>query len=314
MKRAICISFCLLVGAQGLLAGAFVQKGFSARSSSLGNSYTALSNDVAGIFFNPAGLAEMTGIQVQSSFARLFPDVEDDNLNLLSGGAVIGTQGMGSFGIGASFFNSENWKESEFAGAYAMSMWSGASSRFSVGGTFRMLHWSAVAAPGEGALSYTGFTLNAGVLYSIKNFLAEDKDDFTNSLRIGAHVENLTRPSVAVNGSTDAKLPMNIEGGIAYVSGAYDYVISTTFAYSESRTRMKAGAEFVVAKGEVIGSPARVVVRIGGDRDAHENSQGEYSGGFGLVWNSIVIDYVYLYPVELLAVGGTQRISLQYNF
>lgn len=314
MKRVFCICFCLYVAAQSLLAGAFVQKGFSARSASLGNSYTALSADVAGIFFNPAGLAELTGTQVQSSYARLFPDVEDDNLNLLSGGVVVGMAGLGSFGVGGSFFNTENWKESEFAASYAMSMWSGGSSRLSVGGTFRMLHWSAVAAPGEGALSFTGFTVNAGVLYSVKNFLAEDNDSYTNSLRLGAHVENITRPSVAVNGSAGAKLPMNVEAGIAYVSGAYDYLISTTFAYSESRTRLKLGAEFVIAKGEVIGSLAQVVVRVGGDRDAREDSQGEYSGGFGLVWNAIAIDYVYLYPVELLTVGGTQRISLQYNF
>ncbi len=306
-------SFVLLLS-QIVIAGAFVQKGFSARSSALGNSYTALSNDAAGIFFNPAGLGEITGMQAQTTYARLFPDVQDDNLNLFTGGVVINYPAVGTFGIGGSFFNSQNWKESEFAAGYGLSLWNAGQTSFAVGGTFRLLHWSAAPPPDEAALSYNGFTVNAGALYTIRNFLVDNQDPSSNSVRLGLHFENLTQPSVSASGSKDARLPFNIEGGIAYVSGAYDYLISTTVAYSESRLRYKIGAEFVVAKGEFVGSNASVVARIGGDRDAHDSSQGEYSGGFGLVWNSIGIDYVYHYAVELLDAGGTQRISIVYNF
>lgn len=308
--------FCLfvLLISQIAVAGAFVQKGFSARSSALGNSYTALSNDAAGIFFNPAGLGEITGMQAQTSYARLFPDVQGDNLNLLTGGVVINYPALGTFGLGGSFFNSQNWKESEFAAAYGLSLLNVGQTSFAVGGTLRLLHWSAAPPPDEPALSYNGFTVNAGALYTVRNFMVDSQDPNINSLRFGLQLENLTQPSVSASGSKNARLPINIEGGIAYVSGAYDYLISTTVAYSESRLRYKIGAEFVLAKGEFVGSNASIVARMGGDRDAHENSQGEYSGGFGLVWNSIGIDYVYHHAVELLDAGGTQRISIVYNF
>ena len=314
MNRLLYSSVFLFLLPGILNAGAFVQKGFSARSSALGNSYTALSNDPAGLFFNPAGLGEITGMQAQTTYARLFPDVQDDNLNLFTGGVVVNYPTLGTFGVGGSFFNSQNWKESEFAAGYGLTLWNAGQTSFAIGGTFRLLHWSAAPPPDEAALSYNGFTVNAGVLYAIKNFLVDTQEPSVNSVRLGLHFENLTQPSVSASGSKDARLPLNIEGGVAYVSGAYDYLISTTVAYSESRLRYKLGAEFVVAKGEFIGSTASVVARIGGDRDAHENSQGEYSGGFGLVWNSIGIDYVYHYAVELLDAGGTQRISIVYNF
>jgi hypothetical protein len=314
MKKIIIASLCLVLVCQSVRAGAFSQNGFSARSSALGNSYTALSNDVEGIFFNPAGLAGCSGIQVQTSFAKLFPDVEDDNLSLMSGGVLYPLAGLGTIGIGGTFFNSVNWKESELAGAYGMNVLSVGSSTLSVGGTFRLLHWSAAAAPGESALSYTGFTVNAGVQYTLKNLFVDALDVSANSLRLGLHVENLTQPSVSSSGSSDAKLPMNVEAGVAYISGAYDYMITAGVARAEGVLRYKAGAEFLVAGGDFFGSKARVVVRFGGDRDARADSQGEYTGGFGLVWNALGIDYVYLYPVEMTDLGGTQRITLLYNF
>ena len=314
MKKIIVASLCLVFLCQSVRAGAFSQKGFSARSSALGNSYTALSNDVEGVFFNPAGLAGCTGIQVQTSFAKLFPDVEDDNLSLMSGGALYSLAGVGTIGVGGTFFNTQNWKESELAGAYGMNVLSVGTSTLSVGGTFRLLHWSAAAAPGEAALSYTGFTVNAGVQYIIKNFLVDALDVSASTLRLGLHVENLTQPSVSSSGSSDAKLPMNLDAGVAYISGAYDYMITAGVARAEGGTRYKAGAEFLVAGGDFFGSKARVVARLGGDRDARGNSQGEYTAGFGLMWDALGIDYVYLYPVEMTDLGGTQRITLLYNF
>jgi hypothetical protein len=314
MKHALLLSLSFLAASHDVMAGAFVQKGFSARSSSLGNTYTALSNDVTGIFFNPAGLGEISGLQVQTSFAKLFPGVSDDNLNLFTGGAVFNYPGIGTIGVGGSFLNTQSWKESELAGSYGLALWSGGKTSFSVGGTFRFLQWSAAAAPDEAALSYTGFTVNAGAMFTIKNFMVADEDSYLNSVRFGVHIENLTRPSVSVNGSKDAQLPMNYEGAIAYVSGPYDYTLTAGVAYTESRLRYKMGAEFIIARGDFMGSNASVALRVGGDRDAAANSQGEYTAGFGLVWYSLGIDYAYLYPVELRDVGGTQRISLLYFF
>jgi hypothetical protein len=151
-------------------------------------------------------------------------------------------------------------------------------------------------------------------MYTIKNVFTSDQDSYVNSLRFGFHVENLTQPSVSVNGSKDAQLPMNYEGAVAYVSGPYDYTLTAGIAYTESRLRYKMGAEFVIARGELIGSDVAVALRIGGDRDASVDSQGEYTAGFGLVWYSLGVDYAYLYPIALRDVGGTQRITLQYFF
>ncbi|GIV45524.1 MAG: hypothetical protein KatS3mg036_0342 [Ignavibacterium sp.] len=45
-------------------------------------------------------------------------------------------------------------------------------------------------------------------------------------LRFGAAAQDITQPSISINGSDDAKLPMKLAIGISYYSPTYDYLFA----------------------------------------------------------------------------------------
>ncbi|MBS1513888.1 MAG: PorV/PorQ family protein [Bacteroidetes bacterium] len=77
--------------------GAFMKNGFGARASSLGNSFTAIANDVSAIYYNPAGLSTNTQLQVMGMYSNLFGAVSGLNYGNLgvSKGFEFGTVGLG---------------------------------------------------------------------------------------------------------------------------------------------------------------------------------------------------------------------------
>src|SRR3989344_319423 len=68
----------LTAGAQG----AFVDPTWSARVAGLGGAYTALSDDAAGIFYNPAGGVGMMRKEILLSYSKLLTGLETVNISL----------------------------------------------------------------------------------------------------------------------------------------------------------------------------------------------------------------------------------------
>jgi nucleoid-associated protein YgaU len=62
----------------------FDDSGAGARARAMGDSYTALSDDVFGMYYNPAGLGFVQTSQVGADFGKLYFGLDDDS-NLLSG-------------------------------------------------------------------------------------------------------------------------------------------------------------------------------------------------------------------------------------
>ena len=305
MKK-ISILILIFIVNLNLKAGGFDDLGNSARVVSMGGANIAVADAPYSIFYNPAGIHNIKNLSVSTTYSSLYPGIEDDNINYLSLSAVVPWEIIGEFGVGGTFLNSELWKENTFIFSYAREIYG----NFAVGGSLKLLRWSAEAAPGESALSYFGFTFDAGAHYTFTDVLQN------SDLRVGASIQNITQPSIANNGSSDANLPIALGIGFAFVSHAYNYIVALDLVKYDNATKIKTGAEFLGLRQEVLGLNTAFLVRVGYDGIIGSDlyAQRGINGGFGLDINDLRIDYAYVFPLVLQNVGGSHKISLNYNF
>lgn len=305
MKK-IKITLIILFISLNLKAGGFDDLGNSARVISMGGANIAVADAPYSIFYNPAGIHELKNLSLSTTYSNLYPGITDDNLNYFSLSAVVPWEIIGEFGIGGTFLNSELWKENTFIFSYSREVWG----EIAIGGALKLLRWSAEAAPGESALSYFGYTVDVGAHYTFSNVL-ENSD-----LRVGVAIQNLTQPSIASNGSDDAKLPISLGFGMAYVSNQYNYLVALDIVRFDGATKIKTGAEFLGLRHEVFGLNTAFLIRVGYDGILGSDiyTQRGINGGFGLDIDDLRIDYAYVFPLVLQNVGGSHKFSLNYNF
>jgi hypothetical protein len=213
-------------------------------------------------------------------------------------------------GFGISQFSPNHWSEQVFIGSFATRI---ISDDLSLGASVKILRWSADAPQGENAipepaLTYTGFTFDAGVSYVISEIAEE------NDLTIGASLLNITQPSVASNGSADAALPMALHTGAQFHSRKFQYSILAGAIFSGDDIKITFGGELMALRSNLGGVASEFFVRIGGGRVTAEDSQGEYNGGFGLKVDRFVIDFSYSYQAFVRNVGGISSISVGYEW
>lgn len=289
-----------------LKAGGFDDLGNSARVVSMGGANIAVGEAAYSIFYNPAGIHNINNFSISTTYSNLYPGIEDDNINYLSLSAVVPWELIGKFGLGGTFLNSELWKENMFLFSYAREIFG----NIAFGGSLKLLQWSADAAPGESALSYFGFTIDAGAHYTFSDILQN------SDLRVGVAVQNITQPSIASNGSDDAKLPISLGLGFAFVSHEYNYIVALDLVSFDNSTKIKTGAEFLGLKQDVLGLSTAFLIRVGYDGIIGSDiySQRGINGGFGLNINDLRIDYAYVFPLVMQNTGGSHKISLNYNF
>ena len=305
MKKII-ILIIIFIADLNLYAGGFDDLGNSARVISMGGANIAVADAPYSIFYNPAGIHKIKNLSLSTTYSNLYPGITDDNLNYFSLSAVVPWEIIGEFGIGGTFLNSQFWKENTFIFSYAREVYGD----FAVGGSVKLLRWSAEAAPGESSLSYFGFTFDAGAHCTFSDILNN------LDLRVGVSLQNLTQPSIANNGSADAKLPISMGFGFALVSNVYNYIIALDIVRYDESTKIKTGAEFLGLRHEVFGLNTAFLIRVGYDGIIGSDvySQRGINGGFGLNVDALKIDYAYVFPLVLQNVGGSHKISLNYNF
>lgn len=291
-------------------AQAFVDKGYHPKITAIGRSAVALTEDAALMFYNPASLGFTQSGNVFASYTSLYPDIIDENMNVVNAGAAYSLGSLGVVGLGISQFAPNFWSEQTFIASFATRMFT---NDLSLGGSVKILRWSAEAPQGENAvpespLSYTGFTVDIGTTYVIPEVMEE------NDLYVGASILNITQPSVANNGSSDAALPMELNIGTAYVSRKFNYKILGGVGIRKEGVRVSVGFDITAMKARLMGVENEFFVRLGGGRLTAQDSQGEYNGGFGMKIDNIVIDYSYSYQAFIRHVGGISSISVGYEF
>lgn len=289
---------------------AFLDKGYHPRLTSLGRSVVALKEDVGLLFYNPAAISFGTTTQVFAGFTDLYPNIADDNLNVLNAGAKYSLSDIGTIGIGISQFSPNFWSERTIFLSFASHL---LYENLSIGGSAKILSWSADAPQGEyavpePALSFTGISFDVGLVYIVPEIFEQ------NDLQIGMTMYDITQPSIAHNGNSSASMPFHLAGGVAYLSHKYHYTILGGVSLKENDVRISFGYEISALKTSTFGIESEFFVRVGGGRIASGDSQGEYNGGFGLVVEKMKVDYSYSYQAYLRNVGGISSIALSYEF
>ncbi|MCF8262485.1 MAG: PorV/PorQ family protein [Melioribacteraceae bacterium] len=171
------------IGRVGTTAAPFLKIGVGGRALGMGEAYTTLAEDVTGLFWNPAGIANIDKMQVLFNHFDYIADIDYE-----FGGIALPLQGVGTIGVFFSYLgmpdierttiNSPNGNgervgaNSFVAGvSYARAL----TDRFSIGGSMKYIqetiwHSSAVGFGFDIGLHYRTFFKNVKIGMSISNF------------------------------------------------------------------------------------------------------------------------------------------------
>ncbi|CUU05925.1 hypothetical protein JGI1_01366 [Candidatus Thermokryptus mobilis] len=304
MRRFIFVAFLGILSLNLSFSGAFKDLGHGARAVSLGIPYIAVADNPYAIFYNPAGIAQLRGFGFASTYSRLYPFVEGENLQYVTLSSVIPVFSFFDFGAGITYFKAGLWSENQFVLSFSGKILKS----FYWGGDVKFLRWSASAPPGESGYSYFGFTFDAGVILNLSDFIKG------SDIRFGFSVKNITRPSISVNKSDDAKLPIEFAGAIVYVSRNYNYLVGLGFSRSENNFKVEAGLEILAFTSNFFDKKFELLLRSSGGFDVKGTSQGSLNPGIGLRYWKFSIDYAYVYQFEIPDAGASHKFSIEFNF
>ncbi len=167
----------------GTTAAQFLKLGVGARAIALGGAYVAESSDLSSLYWNPAGLARLSGHNVQLNATRYLADVE---YNMAAFGTIV--PGIGSVGLSLLLLDSgdmavrtesdpegtgEQFKVQSFAiqATFARNL----TDRFSIGGSLKYIQeriWHSTA---------SAIAIDVGTLFTTP----------FDGLRLGASMSNL---------------------------------------------------------------------------------------------------------------------------
>ena len=302
----VALIVCFALNAQ---AGGFSKLPVSARAVTMGGSLVSFADDPNVLFYNPAGIASLRFISLSTSYTQLFPGITDDRLSYISGSAVANLGFVGNLGIGVRSFSSNAWKEAEFVGTYAQQLFD----FLSVGGSAKVLYWSTPAPAGllavpEDGISTITFSFDVGAQSLVRNIVQD------NDIMFGISFRDITRPTIAKNGSGDGKLDLQMAAGATYISRIYDYALTLHYTVTGETRRLGIGGEFVAMKTSLLDQPVELTVRVGGGGLQASKKQADINGGFGVRVGSLLLDYAYAYQTELLYIDGTHHLTMRYSF
>jgi hypothetical protein len=285
------VMFSQSAGNTGL---SFLKYGFGARNIAMGDAGTALSNDLTGLFYNPAKLALTDQSEVLFMHNEWIQDVSSEVIGVKTefwdipfalGFNVTSVNDIPYTtiaGIPETFFDVNYFFGSLSTGFFI-------TEEISVGTSFKYLY--------EGLLNdeANGFGFDFGLNYLLPY----------EGLTASAVVKNVGSMNALRNEST--KLPTELRIGTAY-----------TFSLEDSKFDFTGGAEFQKYLdtednhfnfgGEVLYN--KLIAARAGFQTGYE-SRG-FSAGIGLMWGNLKFDYAFL-PFSL-GLGNANLFSLQFKF
>ena len=231
---------------------AYSQYSPGAKQISLSNSDVALSNDVFGLFNNPAGLSQMNWREV-----GIYYSPAPFGLSELANGFVAYHEptSIGSFAIGGMSFGFELYRESKISFGYSYNYLN----KFFAGFVINYQTVSIQNYGNDGALF-----LNIGGLAYI-----------TNNFRAGFAIQNINRASF---GSEDDQIPIILNTGLSYdVNNDLTLNISV-----EKDIKYKASLQFGINYDLI----EYISIRTG-----FANEPSKYSAGIGINYSMFSLDY-----------------------
>lgn len=288
MKRPILwLSLICLLGVlwgQGG-AGVFDDRFPSARSTGMGGTGVALSNDVWAAYYNPASLSLLEKPMFGSSYLRLF------NASFLRNFFVAGAYPLprryGTVSLSVQYFG-VNYQGRDLSSEYTFSLSHGfylikdIHTSLAFGYSLKLYYWNLGQSLQFGDLgSSSTFGLDLGFQASVYN-----------RTYVGVYVLNVNAPQIGEVAKND--LPQRVVVGVAY--HPYDGV-TTSLNFNRligsEKNQVWAGAEFNVFR--------YLFLRFGGTSNPNR-----FSTGLGIRYGKIQLDYALLTHSEL---GETHQLG-----
>lgn len=296
MKKLLMI-FVLLFSAkvysqsgEGGEPGAFMKNGFGARGSALGNSFTAISNDVSAIFYNPAGLSSVDGLQVLGMYSNLFGNVQGLNYGNLgvSKNFEFGTLGLGVIYSSVSdipYVESvtgpagESFSDNEMAVLLSFSR--RVTENLQIGFNGKIIRHSIAG------LEANGFGLDVALLTT-----------FSEKLKAGLMIQDAVGAKIVLNGREDVYIS-KFKLGIGFTPIPVLTISPELMITGNKKILFSIGSEYDVYKN---------MIKL---RGGYNSLQDAPSFGVGLKYSQINLDYSYSRNGDL---GNVNKFGFIINF
>lgn len=282
-------------------AGAFTDLGAGARATALEGVFVSVADDAWAVFYNPAGMDQVPGGQVQFMYYRPFSEVDGINYAGFAGTKSFSGAGfaVGTVGLGVRYFKASGIEEAgdygltggtfsdyEMALRFAWAKGFGGSLSMGRAPTYYLGLSAKVISTKVYEYSDGGFGLDVGFLLKP-----------AKGLNVGFAVENVVSPQITLVEHGDS-YPVRGRAGLAYDVRGY------ATAAAEVRVDDDSDYEIAVA-GEV--RPVKMLAFRGG----YEAVYGTWAVGTGVRVDSMLADFSYRPHQEL---GGSYVVTVGLNF
>ncbi len=248
--------------------------GAGARAISLGKAYVGVWGDFWSLFYNPAGIVGVNGIQAGAYIERRFGLKE---LTFGSAGLVMPFKESQAVGLDFSSFGFDAYRENKVGMSYAIQL-------FDVLSIGAKVNYASVNIASYGSTS--AFFVDIGLNTVI-----------TEQLSLGVNVYNVNR-SRLIGQSLEEDIPTVFTAGIAYRPSAKVMVVADVQKDIDHQVSFRGGIEYVII-------PA-LKARIG-----VSNEPLSWNAGLGFVFENLNLDLAFGYTDRL---GYTPHLSLAYAF
>jgi len=283
-----------------LSSGNFEHLGVGARPIGMGSAFVGLVDDVHSVYYNPAGLGQLSHIEFTSGYGRLYWGL-DDGSNL--GNTFIAyahpLRKFGGIGVGwVSLGLKGLYREDTFIFCYGNRLYRS----FFGGLTFKLLSKrydsneytkSDPLFQGKG-YSRIGFSTDLGLLCNM-----------VSNIFAGLSLTDILQPDMALGNKGD-KLPLSVKIGVAYKDKVNLINLALDGVYE--------GGEFGISAGAEKWLPGKSVGVRGGMEIGSDGFRSFCLGG-SCQLAPFEIDYAFVYPLfGLREIYGSHRFSLTLHF
>lgn len=313
LLRIVLALLTIVSGANSSYAS-FEELPTGARQAGLGNSFTAISDDVYSAYYNPAGLVQLHRSEFSAYYAKLYSGLTDGSSigrSFLAYGHP--TAKHGTFGFSYLDLSLAGlYSESTFALHYATAV----RERWNVGGSIKLLKKSFGSdLYTESAInSDTGAPLNGPDPLFAKNGTSKSAMSFDLGAQyrisriygLGLAILNINSPNMALSSGDTDKVASIYKAGLARKTKntAVDAEVSMR-KFTNDEFRFNMGGErwikesFAIRGGLGFGQRQYQVTSI----------------GFSYKWESLQFDYALIYPLTgIKGTFGTNQLSMTFRF
>lgn len=288
-----------------LAQAAFEENYWSARVGSLAGAYHAISNDATGVFYNMAATNKIQSKQANFSYARLFAGLDEVTLSL-SQFSYLQPMGTGhTLAIGWGSFGSQNlYREDTIITGYSHDLtaylgeWNG---DLSVGVSIRYLMRRFVMDEKTvGDPVFKEGRIQNATTFDLHFYSVPEPDIFPN-LSLALSLKSLNQPNIGYK-ETD-RLPKEMVLGLAYQWK--NVLFPLDFSLRSNELVPHFGSEISLAKETIF-------IRSGSDL---------FQIGFGAGYRrqltekfSIIVDYGFMFPLQIEKSAGSHRATVGVGF